>query len=288
MKASPTPESLSFNGRTGRLAALAWGTPGAPGVVAVHGWLDNAASFARLAPLLGDYRWVAFDLPGHGESEPRPAGALYHFVDWIGEVAEVVESACAANGWQKVILAGHSLGAAIAGTYAACYPERIEKLVLIDTLGPIPETPAGAPARLARALREARAPQPAPRAYPTLERLIEARARAKEGPLSEASARLLAERSTEKRDGGFAWRTDPRLKQTFPLRLTEPQVLAFLGAIRCPTLLLRATRGLRMTESEEAARASAVPRLIVKTLDGPHHIHLESPAAVAAEIRAFL
>ena len=39
-----------------RLAGLAWGDPASPPVLCLHGWLDNAASFDALAPLLQDLR----------------------------------------------------------------------------------------------------------------------------------------------------------------------------------------------------------------------------------------
>ena len=63
------------------LAALEWGDPAAPPLVALHGWLDNAASFAALAPLLAPrHRTIALELPGHGHSGHLPAGAGYRQV----------------------------------------------------------------------------------------------------------------------------------------------------------------------------------------------------------------
>ena len=53
------------------LAAHLFGPVDGLPVIALHGWLDNANSFARLAPLLRGLRIVALDLAGHGYSEHR-------------------------------------------------------------------------------------------------------------------------------------------------------------------------------------------------------------------------
>ncbi|HBN60384.1 MAG TPA: alpha/beta hydrolase, partial [Halomonas sp.] len=70
---APQPLSLA----NGRLAALSWGRQDAPTWLALHGWLDNAASFTRLAPRLVSalgIRIVAIDFRGHGHSAHAPAG----------------------------------------------------------------------------------------------------------------------------------------------------------------------------------------------------------------------
>ena len=59
------------------LAAHLFGPEDGLPVIALHGWLDNANSFARLAPKLAGLRIVALDLAGHGHSGHRPAGAGY-------------------------------------------------------------------------------------------------------------------------------------------------------------------------------------------------------------------
>ena len=59
------PRGVELSTRVGMLRGLRWGRPGNTPILALHGWLDNAASFSRLAPLLLDVDVVAIDLPGH-------------------------------------------------------------------------------------------------------------------------------------------------------------------------------------------------------------------------------
>ena len=60
-----------------RVAGLRGGPAGGTRVLALHGWLDNAASFVPLAPHLANVELVAIDLPGPGHSAHLPAGAVY-------------------------------------------------------------------------------------------------------------------------------------------------------------------------------------------------------------------
>ena len=60
-----------------RIAAREWGDPEGEPVLAIHGWLDNAASFDTLAPLLAELHLVALDLPGHGRSQHRPRSHMH-------------------------------------------------------------------------------------------------------------------------------------------------------------------------------------------------------------------
>ena len=57
-----------------KIGALAFGDKKNPPILALHGWLDNAASFARLAPLLKEYYVISIDFPGHGKSDHYPFG----------------------------------------------------------------------------------------------------------------------------------------------------------------------------------------------------------------------
>ena len=113
-----------------------WGDPANPPVVLVHGLGDSGARDWRyLAPALAkDYYVVAIDLPGFGRSGKDNAlyspDAYARVVDWIA--GTYVESPFA--------LIGHSMGGAIALTYAAVHSDRLTRLVLIDAAGVLHRT----------------------------------------------------------------------------------------------------------------------------------------------------
>lgn len=264
------------------LAAQVYGPEDGQPVLALHGWLDNANSFARLAPRLEGLRIVALDLAGHGFSDHRPPGANYALWDYAHDVLQVAELL----GWERFALLGHSLGAIVATIVAGAVPERIERVVLIDGVLPPNPPPHDPVARMGLALREQLAlGQKRKAVHPTLERAIEARMRGVVAVSREASE-LLGERNLMPVPGGFSWRSDSRLMLSSPVRLTEAQALAFIDAIECPTQLIVAQDGRLAQQTELLARLPWAPVI----LPGGHHLHLNDEAGadlVAACINRF-
>lgn len=266
-----------------RLAARAWGDPALPPLLALHGWLDNAASFDRLAPLLCEhFHIVALDLPGHGRSGHRPAGTWYHYVDYLGDVL----AAAAALGWERFGLLGHSLGGAVASVLAAACPDRVERLLLIEALGPLAGDAGQTLGQLQRALAQRSALQDKALRVFTEVGAAE-RARMQANDLSAQAARILVGRGVRVVDGGFVWSSDPRLTLASPQRYVEAQILAVLEGIRAPTLLILAQPAPAFLEEGMInARIARVSGIEVVRMPGHHHLHLEDPAPVAAAILA--
>ena len=265
----------------GRLTGLR-GCHGTP-VLALHGWLDNAASWIPLAPHLHDIDLVALDLPGHGTSPHLPVGAEYALAGTVHTVLDAAD----ALGWERFAVLGHSMGAAIGSILAAASPERITRFLAIEALGAL----ADREDRTADRLREAVAARRALagkslRTFPDRDTAVRARMQA--NALSEPVARLLVERGTRAVPGGYEWSSDPRLTVSTAVRMTEGQVRDLVAHIRCPVRVLYADPAPPyFPEPLRRERAALLPCGEVAVLPGGHHLHMEDPRAVAEAIGTF-
>ena len=272
-----TARELRLSLPYGELAAQAYGTPEGLPVLALHGWLDNAASFARLAPLLEGLNLVVLDLPGHGYSAHRPAGCQYALWDYVQDVLLAAEQL----GWQRFALLGHSLGAIISVLLAGALPERISHLALIDGLLPYTHEASAAPAQLGLALKALSALSDKRKpVYEDVQQALAARLKGI-GQISPEAAQLLLTRGLEPVAGGMTWRTDTRLTLPSPLRLSKAQAWAFVDALRCPTRLVVAQKGL-LTQQPKLLDELAGRPIDWQLLEGGHHLHLDSASGARA------
>ncbi|NMY50635.1 alpha/beta fold hydrolase [Pseudomonas sp. WS 5011] len=268
------------------LAAHLYGPEDGVPVIALHGWLDNAASFARLAPLLPGLRIVALDFAGHGHSDHRPPGGSYAIWDYAHDVLQVAEQ----FGWQRFSLLGHSMGAIVSVLLAGAMPERIARLALIDGLIPYTGEADTAPQKLGEALKAqlALAGKSKP-VYAEFDRAVQARMRGV-GAVSREAAELLAQRGLMPVPGGYTWRTDSRLTLPSPLRLTQAHALAFVRSLQCPAKLVMAQQGMLLAQPSMTQLVEDLP-IEVSQLPGGHHLHLdddEGAGLVADCFKAFL
>lgn len=259
-----------------------WGFPGGLPVLALHGWLDNSASFDVLAPLLKDVHLIALDSAGHGLSDHRSRGSAYHIWQDVGEAFEVADQ----MGWDRFALLGHSRGAIISMLAAGTFPERISHLALLDGIFPSTVPPEQAPQQLARSIIDTKRNRHRGFAiYPDVETAIMVRQRG-ELPVSEAAARLLIRRGlVELPEGGYTWRSDPQLKVASGFKFCDEQVDAFMQRITARVQLAVAEETLpRFNERFEQAMAR-YPQIQVEKLAGGHHLHMDAePAAKLAPI----
>ena len=127
------------------LATDSRGTGGLP-VLFAHSFAGDLAHWAAvLEHLKPQRRAVAFDFRGHGRS-PGVVGR-YSYDELAKDIAAVAD----AQELERVVLVGHSMGAAIAAKFAERHPRRVEALVLVDP----PPAPGAVPAAQLQQIHEA-------------------------------------------------------------------------------------------------------------------------------------
>ena len=105
-------------------------------LVILQGWGTNMGMYDSVAAMVSDrYRVVQIDLPGFGASdEPREPWAVDDFADFFLKFLDVMQI-------RELSLLGHSYGGRIIIKLAAreALPVRIEKIVLVDSAGIMPQ-----------------------------------------------------------------------------------------------------------------------------------------------------
>ena len=276
-------KELQLAGLTGKMAGLAMGSQSGNPIVAIHGWLDNAASFEPLANELDRHHWICLDLPGHGKSEYRPPGSIYHFTDYVADVFCAIKS----MQLEKFILVGHSLGAGIAATFAATFPDKVDRLVLIDGIGPISGEQDETLGQLKKSMAFlTKNRNNAPRIYSSWEGLVAKRLLA--GQIEKSSAEILLRRGTRVEAEKITVLSDERLKQHSPIYMSQEKVISILNGITAPTQLIIAEQGLIGSRDSTRARIPAIKNLSVVRTPGGHHLHMDKAAEVGVIVESFL
>lgn len=257
------------------IAARRWRAGAPQRVLALHGWLDNAASFDALAPLWPDTDLLAVDLPGHGYSDHKPPQASYNLWDDLLDLLRL----CDQLGWERFHIVGHSRGAMMALLLAAAQPQRVLSAVFLDGLLPEPVPESDVARQLGRFLNDhLSSGGRSRRGYDTLEQAVAARCRA--SGMARETAGVLLSRSLEQRQGRYYWRSDIRLSGASAFKLSAGHNQGLLDSLAVPSLLLLARQGLGRHPAAEDWHSSV---LTVEQLPGSHHFHLEAGAGDIAD-----
>ncbi|MCV6614160.1 MAG: alpha/beta hydrolase [Cellvibrionaceae bacterium] len=265
------------------VAAQEWGTVGGRPVMAIHGWLDNSASFQPLAAALEacePIHLIALDTAGHGHSSHIADGLAYNIWGDISDIFAVAD----VLGWDQFSLLGHSRGAIISALAAGTFPERIGGLCMIDALAPPPLAAAEAPEQLAKSIADvARRQSRATKVFEDIAVAVKARQGGMHA-ISEAAARLIVERGIKPVAGGYTWSSDPRLMSASALKLTREQILAFIGRIQAPAQLIAAEQGLQQYMAKQTEVMEQFKQLQLSELDGGHFLHMENHVQTVAAL----
>lgn len=243
--------------------------------ILVHGFGGAKEDFADHLDHLGAASTVVvFDHRGHGDSG-RPDDPASYTLDRLAADTFAVADGL---GHRRFGLLGHSMGGMVARRVALAAPDRVERLVLMDTA-------AGPPVGLDPDLVDAAAAL-ARSDWPQLRAVLDANQ-----PLSTpAYERLLTERPGFREFGEWKWaRLSPVMWAALaPQVAREPDALGSLGAITCPTLVLVGAQDHAFYEPSRAMAAAIPGAELVVIPDAGHHPQFENPRAWRAAVERFM
>ena len=233
-----------------KLHYIDWGNHHNPPILLLHGFLSHAHTWSRLAESIRmDYHVLALDQRGHGASEWADAGAYSiddHFTDLAGFI-DLLDL-------KDLILIGHSMGGRNALFYAACRPELIKGLILVDSRPANTDESILALKQFLETFRKGSDPGSAYHA-------------------SEALPQYDPSLITGAEQGGY------RVEPLWP----------FMENLNCPTLIIRGEKSTFVSDCEAEMMNRLIPGSERVEIKGASHLPMfETPSEFESVIHSFL
>lgn len=257
-----------------RLHYVDWGSDEQPPVLLLHGGSAHARWWDFVVPRLArQYRCVALDLRGHGDSS-WPTSLDYRLEAHAADVSAVVD----ALDLHDIAVVGHSFGGFVSMAYAPGAGPRLSALVIVDSRAHINERSA----RFLQALRKMPHPRYATPAEAVRRfRLLPAAHNAD----PEVLAHVVRHGLTQTAEGTWTLKFDRRAMSGTPAQ----DLSSALAAVRCPILVIRGERSEIVSPAALAEFQTANPGAVTAEIAGAHHhVMLDQPQALAEVIGAFL
>lgn len=270
----------------------AWGNQSNEAVILSHGFLDNAATFDRLIPLLpNNFYYISIDLPGHGLSSGFHDSMPIHYVNFLLCYKVIT------NHFQRsrYILLGHSFGGTLSVFFAQLYPEIVSKLVILDVIYQMPVDPLMFASMIKNAhdiyFKNLKRNSGERQDYTYEEIVNKVRESRYAGWLTSEAANILASRMVKKLENGkYVLTLDPKLRGLI-LPSAPPDYyleLNRLHPVKCPVLMLLTPDNDFNNKSMYLLERFKEADFCVKTIDDHHHVHLTNPEVIADHISNFL
>jgi len=271
----PADIYIDINGL--RLHYLDWGGQGKQLMLLLHGFMGHAHVWDGFAlEFRNHYHVISLDQRGHGESEWSEKLA-YKIDDHFSDICGFAE----ALALDSIILIGHSMGGRNALFYAACFPERIERLVLVDSRLWDSEGSSNALMQILMHF---------PLQADTLEAVIESIRELYPLLPSEFVRHIARYGYRRMEDGKYVPRYDARMStQCQSMGYSTENLGLFLNNLPLPTLIVRGEKSPFLSEKDARRIVDCLPRGILKEISHSTHMPAqENPDEFKAVVWNFL
>lgn len=210
-----------------------WEGAGKP-IICVHGITANCRSFDVMAKALAPmHRVIAMDLRGRGGSNKPPTG--YSLDHHIRDIICIMDNL----GLEEAVLMGHSLGAFISLAFGARYPDRTDRIILVDGGGKLSQEQLD---NVFAAIKPSL--DRLGKVFPSADAYIDTM---KSAPYIHPWSAVIEgyyQYEIEEAEGGVRCNINPNHIQEEAKNIREVKFDTFYARISCKVLILRATEGL--------------------------------------------
>ena len=220
-------------------------------ILCVHGITANCRCWDVLAEVLApDYLVLAMDLRGRGRSEKPDKG--YSLENHLRDMNGLMDD----FGIDRAVVMGHSLGAYIGLAFAAEYPERVDRLILVDGGGDLSQEQIDQVfASIKPALDRLQ------HVFPSIETYLETMRQAPFIQPWSPATEIYFRYEIESTDDGVRTNIQPSHIAEEAENIRQVKFAAFYPQIQCPVLILRAPLGL-LSENDILLPEDVIDRMV--------------------------
>jgi pimeloyl-ACP methyl ester carboxylesterase len=261
------------------LFCRAFGGKGETPIVILHGtnYFDSYDWIGVASALAADREVVAFDHRGFGQSS-WSLSKDYSLDALLGDVIAV----CDRFGFERPVILGHSMSGRLGIVFAANRPDRLSKLIVVDS-----GLDRGAPGAYTLSVGNP------PTVFESVEAAM-AHFAVRRNPPRFALDRARAERALKPVEGGVMLTRDPDYTNRIPQgdgakepALREVDVWAELAKVQCPATVVRGLQSDRWTPEILDRLATEFPQVRIVEVDAQHDVAHGAPDALVDAVRAF-
>lgn len=279
---------ISVNGLDYCLSS--WGKANNPIVLCLHGILDQGPIWQDIALALVEqgYYVVAPDLRGHGLSAHSGPETAPQLLDLVADMDVCVSQLLAATDQTQVTVLAHSMGTIVAAMLAACRPEEIAHLCLVEPVLPSQEQ-TNVVEQLRVRLKHSTLSSEQRVVFNHPEQARE-RMQYFYPTMSKELLSKLCERVLKTIEGGFSWCWDQRLgdRSLFNSTCKRDEYLGILSSLSIPIVVMQGDKSDFNRQQDVCALQESLSTAVFHTYAGSHGLHYENPRLVANTLLEFI